>query len=150
VIVNNWYFIPSVNYLANTKQNLNYRWNILFGLGNYIIRSNSAYWGINLGINRNHENYSDDTPDNKSWEGYFGTELNLFDTGDLNLFAKIMAYPGITEKGRWRLDSSLNIKYDLPLDFYVKLGGSINYDNRPSIDASEFDYVSTFGIGWEW
>ena len=61
-----------------------------------------------------------------------------------------MAYPGITEKGRWRIDGNLNIKYDLPLDFYIKLGGSLNYDNRPPEDASELDYVIQAGVGWEW
>jgi hypothetical protein len=91
-----------------------------------------------------------DTPENKSWEGYFGAELNLFDTGDLDLFMKISAYPGITEKGRWCSDGSLNIKYDLPLDFYIKLGGSLNYDIQPSDEASDLDYVSTIGFGWEW
>ena len=103
-----------------------------------------------MGINRNNEDYSDDTPENQSWEGYFGTELNLFDIGDLNLFTKIMAYPGITEKGRWRIDGNLNIKYDLPLDFYIKLGGSLNYDNRTPEDASELDYVIQARVGWEW
>lgn len=150
VIYKDWYLVPSTNYLANSEQNLDYRWNAQFGIGNYILRSNFAYWGISLGINNNVEEYSNDTPSNQTWEGFFGTELNLFNTGDLELFTKIYTYPGISEAGRWRVDGSLNIKYDLPLDFYIKLGGSINYDNRPAIAAGELDYVSTIGFGWEW
>lgn len=150
VIYKDWYLVPSTNYLANTEQNLNYRWNAQFGLGNYIIRSNNAYWGISLGVNNNREEYEDGTPSNQSWECYVGSELNLFDTGDLELFAKIFTYTGISEPGRWRVDGSMNVKYDLPLDFYIKFGGSINYDNQPAGESSDYDYVSTIGFGWEW
>lgn len=150
VIYKDWYLVPSTNFLASSEQELRYRWNAQFGFGNYIVRSNNAYWGISLGINRNKEEYTSDTPKNQSWEGYFGTELNLFDIGDLNLFTKIIAYPSMTESGRLRIDGSMNIKYDLPLDFYIKLGGSLNYDNKTIEQVSEIDYVTTIGFGWEW
>jgi len=38
----------------------------------------------------------------------------------------------------------------LPLDLYLKLGISINYDNQPAGDAHELDYIYQFGFGWEW
>jgi hypothetical protein len=43
----------------------------------------------------------------------------------------------------------LNIKYDLPHDFYIKPGITVNYDNRPAITGRDWDYVFTFSIGWE-
>lgn len=150
VIYKNWYLIPSAKYISNTEQNLKYRWNGQLGAGNYIIRTNFLYWGILMGINRNHEKYTSDTEEKRSWEGFFGTELNLFDLEDLSLFMKVLAYPGITETGRWRYDGNLNLKYDLPLDFYIKLGGSVNYDNRQDETGTKFDYVIQTGLGWEW
>jgi len=93
---------------------------------------------------------SNDTEDRQSWEGYFGTELNLYNVGDVDLYFQIMAYPGISAPDRWRTDAKLDLKYDLPLDFYIKLGLSFNYDNRPADNASETDYLFQTGIGWEW
>jgi len=150
IIYNDWYFIPMANFLASTEQQLNSRWNIQLGVGNYILRSNHAYWGVVAGFNRNIEDYFYEIPDRYSWEGYFGTVLNLFDIGDLDLFLKAVTYPSITEAGRWRVDATLNVKYDLPLDFYIKLEFITNYDNKPVEGAGELDYVSTIGFGWEW
>jgi hypothetical protein len=64
---------------------------------------------------------SNDTEDRQSWEGYFGTELNLYNVGDVDLYFQIIAYPGITAPDRW-----------------------------PADDASEMDYLFQTGIGWEW
>jgi len=50
----------------------------------------------------------------------------------------------------WRSDAKLDLKYDLPLDFYIKLGLSFNYDNRPADDTREIDYLFQTGTGWEW
>jgi hypothetical protein len=143
------YGIATVSMLSNTEQKLDLRFNYQMGLGYYLIQTNKAYWGTKAGINRNIERYSGDIEDRYSWEGFLGTELNLFDLGDLNFLLMVMVYPGINQGGRWRSDSNLNLKYDLPLDFYIRLGGSLNYDNQPAEGASDLDYVIQFGIGWE-
>ena len=150
IIYNDWYLIPSVSFLSSTEQKLNSRWNTMLGVGNYLIRSNTAYWGLAGGVNRNVEDYYDENTDRYSWEGYLGTELSLFDIGDLNLFTKAVVYPSLSESGRWRLDGELNLKYELPLGFYVKIEFMMNYDNRPVEGAGDMDYVSTLGFGWEW
>ena len=40
--------------------------------------------------------------------------------------------------------------YDLPVDFYIKVGFTLNYDNQPADDASEVDCLFQAGIGWKW
>jgi hypothetical protein len=57
-------------------------------------------------------------------------------------------YPGFTEKGRLRADFKTDLKYDLPLDFYIKVGFTWNFDNQPATGSSEYDYVMQTGIGW--
>jgi hypothetical protein len=42
------------------------------------------------------------------------------------------------------------MKYDLPLDFYVKTGITLNYDNQPTVGASDSDYYWKLAFGWEW
>jgi hypothetical protein len=150
ILPRRFYTVATVSGLSNTEQKLDLRVNAQLGLGNFLVQTGSMYWGAKLGVNRNIENYSNETNDKSSWEGYLGTEVNLFDMGDVSMLFLIMAYPSITEPGRLRTDSKLDFKYELPLDFYINLGISLNSDNRPAEDAGEIDYVLYTGFGWEW
>ena len=145
-----WYAITTVSGLTNTEQKLDLRMNAQLGFGRFMVRTNTMYWGAKLGFNRNIERYSNETEDRESWEGHFGTEVSLFNTGDLDLLFGVIAYMGLTEKGRWRSDTKLDIKYDLPLNLYIKMGLSFNFDNQPAEGASKIDYVFQTGFGWEW
>ena len=144
------YTIATVSFLSNTSDHLDLRLNTQVGLGAYIVRTNRAYWGGKAGVNRNNEAYTDPANDRKSWEGYLGTEVDLYDIGDLSLKSTLMVYPGFTELGRIRTDFGLDVKYDFPLDFYLGIGFSLNYDNQPVADTSPLDYVFQIGFGWEW
>jgi len=146
------FYIPvSVNYLHSTEQNLDARWTISAGAGYYFFQTNTFYWGVDLGAAYNNELYIPDSiPDNKSMEGFVGTTLNLFDIGDFSLMTSARVYPSFTEKGRWRSDFSLDTKYDLPYEFYIKVGFSLNYDNQPVAGGSDSDYTLHTGIGWSW
>ena len=146
-----WYPLISLDFLSNTEQDLDMRNTGKIGMGKYVIHTNKTYWGFSLGANYNNENYiTATTPDRKSWEGFMGTELNFFNVGDLSLLTSLIAYPSFTESGRWRTDFKFDMKYDLPLDFYIKLGYTLNFDNQPAVDASKSDYVLNTGFGWEW
>tara|TARA_R110002050_G_scaffold204327_1_gene339586 strand:- start:73040 stop:74047 length:1008 start_codon:yes stop_codon:yes gene_type:complete len=145
-----WFLTASVDYLSNTEQLLDLRLNGRVGLGYYLVHSNKWYWSVAGGTAFISENFASAEGDKKSMEAFFVTELNLFDFGDLSFFTKATAYPGITEKGRFRTDVNVDLKYDLPLDFYVKSGITVNYDNQPTTGASNVDYVFNSGIGWEW
>jgi hypothetical protein len=146
----NWYSLFTLSYLSNTEQNLSRRVNAELSIGHFIIRTNAVYWGLKMGFNRNFEKYSNEFDERSSWEGHFGTEAKFFNTGDFSMTTLFKAYPSITKSGRWRVDWTLDLKYDLPLDFYIKLGGSLNFDNFPSENSSRTDYVLQTGFGWEW
>lgn len=146
-----WYPLVAVSLLSNSEQQLDLRTTAKLGMGKYMLHTNQFYWGFSAGANYNNEKYSGDaTTDRTSWEGFLGTELNLFNIGDLSLLTQLTAYPSFTESGRWRSDFKFNMKYDLPLDFYVKLGYTLNYDNNPAEGSSKSDYVFHTGFGWEW
>jgi hypothetical protein len=145
-----FYGIATVSYLSNTEQNIDTRINAQLGAGRFIVQNNDLDWGIKLGANRNIERYTSDSEDRESWEGFLGTNLNVFDLGDLDLLLSLMAYPGITEKGRWRADTKFDIKYEFPLDFFIKMGFSLNFDNQPAEGASETDYIFNITVGWDW
>lgn len=147
-----WYPLVSFDALSNTEQNLDLRTSWRLGMGKYVLHTNSAYWGFSLGANNNNERFSDEGSSQNSWEGFMGTELNLFNIGDLSLSTKLTAFPSLSDSGRWRADFSFDTKYEMPFDddFYIKLSTSVNYDNKPAENGSELDYVFHTGFGWEW
>jgi Protein of unknown function, DUF481 len=145
-----WYIPISVSYLSNTEQKIDLRLLGKAGVGKYVIHKNDAYWGFSGGANVNYEDFDDETDSRTSWEAFIGTELNLFDIGDLSLFTRATAYPSLTESGRFRADFNFDMKYDLPYDFFVQLGMTYNYDNRPVEGAPEGDYIFQTTFGWSW
>lgn len=168
------YFLPAdwnlgadIDFLSNTEQSLDLRATGKLGIGNFLKRSNSMYWLVTAGVAYTSETYSpvlnpDDgsfttAPSRSSVEGFFGTELNLYDIGDLNLMTALVIYPTIVsdesvEPGRVRTDFRFDAKYDDIFidDFYVRAGFTLNYDNRPVEAGKDVDYIFTTGFGWQW
>jgi hypothetical protein len=147
---NAWYAMATLSALTNTEQKLDLRFSAQLVGARYLVRTNRGYLGVKAGVNRNIEKYSSATGDRTTWEGVLGAELNVYNSGDLKLVTTAASYPSFTESGRWRVDINCDGKYDLPLDFYIKLGVSFNYDNRPAAGATSTDYVFQTGFGWEW
>lgn len=144
-----WYILANVSYLSNTEQAIRSRWSPSLGGGRLLAATNKLFWGVALGLTYNIENFEDRSLDKTSAELFVNTSLNMFDFKDFSLTSSLKIYPSITEKGRWRSDFDINLKYDLPLDFYIKLGTTVNFDNQPAVEGNDFDYVFTTGLGWE-
>ena len=145
-----WFLSTSANFLTNNEQKLELRSTGKIGGGYFFKHDNKMYFGAGTGLAFNNESYTDEAiPSKNSLEVYIGTEFNKYDIGDLSLLTSILAYPSITENGRFRLDFKFDMKYDLPLDFYIKMGITYNYDNQPVLGASEVDYVFQTSFGWE-
>ncbi len=144
-----WFIPATISTLSNTEQKLDLRLNGKLGIGRYLIHTNQTYWGFSLGASYNNERYANEAENRSNLEGFLGTELNLYDTGDLSLLTQVVIYPGITDTERFRSDMKLDAKYDLPMDLYIKFGITVNYDNKPAAGTSETDYIIQTGFGWE-
>ncbi|MGJ5643394.1 DUF481 domain-containing protein [Formosa sp. S-31] len=145
-----WFALMNANFLANDEQLLKLRSSPQGGIGKYFVHSNKVYFATGTGLAWTNEIYTDSSIDTKnSLEAFVSLELNMFDYGDLSLYSKFVAYPSLTEKDRVRTDLNLNVKYDLPLDFFVQVGLTHNYDSKPVQGASTVDYVFQTTIGWE-
>jgi putative salt-induced outer membrane protein YdiY len=144
-------FIPlNSNFLSNEEQKLKLRSSIKGGLGKFFVRTNKLYFGTALGLGWNNEQYNDSSGTNRnSVEAFLGAEFNMFDFKNVDLLFNIVAYPNLTEAGRIRTDSNLDFKFDLPLEFFLKAGITLNYDNKPVQGASSTDYVIQTTFGWE-
>ena len=146
-----WYVSISNDFLQNDEQKLQLRSNTKLGIGKYLVHNNAVYLSLFAGAAYNSETYIENAnPDRMTGEAFGGFEFNMFDAGDFSLLTNTIAYPNLTEQGRIRVDFKLDIKYDLPLDFYIKAGTTLNYDNQPVEGGAELDYVIQTGIGWEW
>ena len=162
-----WNIAADLDFLSNTEQSLDLRSTGKIGIGYFVKRTNSLYWNVGAGVAFTAETFSpvfnpgdgttNTAPDRKSMEGFFGTELNLYDIGDLNLLTALVVYPTLisdesVESGRVRTDFRFDAKYDdiFIEDFYIRAGFTLNYDNRPVEAGREVDYIFTTGFGWEW
>ncbi len=149
-ITRGWFGAAAVNYLSDEEINLTYRLNNRAGLGKNWYQTNTWYFSSTVGVANNQEEFSgEDASIDNSWEAFVTLELNLFDTGDLSLFSNFTAFPSLTEAGRFRYDAKLDVKYDLPYDFFVKLGTTLNFDNQPSGGAVPLSYIFQTTFGWE-
>ncbi len=147
---NDWFYSNDASFLSNDEQKLKLRSTVKGGLGKYFVHSNKLFFGSGFGIAWNNEQFSDDMNTNRnSMEAYANVTLNMFDFSDFSLNTDLTFYPSLTESGRYRADYNLNLKYDLPLDFFIKLGLTYNYDSKPVEGASVSDYVFQSTFGWE-
>lgn len=144
-----YYLLGDVSFLSNTEQALDGRISPSIGVGKFLISTNKLYLGVNLGFAYTIENYTDASLNKTSSEAVIGLSYNMYDFKDLDLNTGVKFYPSLSEKGRIRTDYDLILKYDLPLDFYIKLSFTLNFDNQPVIDGSDLDYIFTSGFGWE-
>lgn len=145
-----WFVQAKAIFLSNDEQLLTLRSTYQIGGGYYFIRNNNMFFSANAGVARSNENFSEGSPNRNSTEGYLGMGFNKYDIGNLSLQTTAILYPSFSQGGRYRVDFNFDMKYDLPLDFYIRLGLSYNYDNQPVQDASDSDYVFTTSFGWEW
>ncbi|WP_194765991.1 DUF481 domain-containing protein [Tamlana sp. I1] len=144
-----WYLLANASFLSNTEQALKGRITPSIGAGKFIKNNTKLYWGLSAGINYNIENYVDTSLNKTSSEIFVATNLNLFNYDDISVTANLTVLPSLSEKGRLRTDFDTSLKYDLPSDFYIKAGFTLNYDNQPAIEGNDTDYIITTGLGWK-
>jgi hypothetical protein len=143
-----WYTYSNITWFSNTEQDIDLRFSARLGIGRSLIQNNQTAWGVIVGIAPLRESFTNGNPETESTEAFIGSTWNLFDTGDLSFDGSAFAFPSLTQRGRFRTDITANVKYDLPLDFYIKLNATINYDNQ-AVDGNETDYVWGIGFGWK-
>lgn len=149
ILKKNWFLSGSLAFLRNTEQALDGRTTPSLGAGRLPISTNKLYLAVSGGFTLNIEDFVDNSQNKTSAEAYFDASFNMYDFKDIDLITGIRFYPSLTERGRFRTDYDLTLKYDLPLDLYIKLGFNFNYDNQPAVAGNEFDYIITSGLGWK-
>jgi putative salt-induced outer membrane protein YdiY len=145
-----WFYAGEVDFLSNDEQKLKLRTTFSGGIGKYLIHSNVMAAGVGGGLAYTNERYSDNvSPDKNSLEAYLSVQYNIYDFKDINLATLGTFYPSLTESGRYRFNFTASLSYDLPLDFFIQLSYTLNYDSQPVEGASANDYVYQTTFGWK-
>ncbi len=148
ILPKRWYLLSNFGFLSNTEQALESRYTISTGIGRYLLFSNKLSLGLNFGINLNLEEFINLEGKKTSSELYLGSEFDMFDFDDFKLISTVNLFLSRGELKRSRADYNLDLKYDLPLDLYIKCGFKLNYDNQSATIGSNSEYLFTTGIGW--
>jgi len=149
-IKNKKFIILSSDFLSNEDQLLNLRATIGSGLGKYLILNNKEYLATGLGVAWNNEKFQDTLQtNNNSLETFASFELNLFKHKNISLLTKLTTYLSVTEWDRVRADFNIDVKYELPLDLFIKFGFTNNFDNKPIAGAVNNDFIFQTVFGWE-
>ncbi|MEP3390322.1 MAG: DUF481 domain-containing protein [Reichenbachiella sp.] len=145
-----WYILGAADFLKSDEQNLDIRTTIQTGIGRDIIRNNKMYLVAATGIALNAEKYShEDDASGESIETFGEIEFKAFGIQDFTLSSKVQYFTILANRNRQRINVVFDIKYDLPLDFYI--GGNITYnlDSNDETTGSPSDYVIKSSVGWK-
>lgn len=143
--------LGGVDFLRNTEQSLDLRSTIRAGLGGYFVRKSKINFISGAGLAYNNERYGGDESDRgSSLESFVLLKLGIDEINHFVFFGQVIVYPSICREGRFRVDSDISMRYNLPLNLFVELSYAHDIDNSPLVESSEFDFVLKTTIGWKW
>ncbi|WP_073118279.1 DUF481 domain-containing protein [Reichenbachiella agariperforans] len=143
-----WFISSAADLLQSDEQNLALRSTNQVGIGKILVRNHLVFLYSSVGVASNTEKFKDGDDYSQSLEGFAELELNAYGYDDFTFYTKLQLYPSLSKENRFRTVYNFNVKYDLPLDFYVGASATLNYDNKPGEDVSKFDYVFQSVFGW--
>jgi putative salt-induced outer membrane protein YdiY len=145
-----WYANTTQEFLNSEEQGLDLRTTIGGGGGRYILRSAPQYLAVGGGLAWTNENYTDPTLLTKdSAEAYLGTEFMTEKLKITDLITRFTWYPSLTISDRYRLAYRLDLDFNLPGDWYFRLGIFDNYDSQPPAGFSSNDYGWSNAFGFK-
>jgi putative salt-induced outer membrane protein YdiY len=144
---NRWFWRGSSALERNEELGLDLRTLVSATAGRYIIQKPTLRLELNAGIAGNWEERQDGAT--SSVEGVIRSSLEVFKykLPITRLTANVSVFPGITEKGRMRVNTDLSLRNEIVRDLFWELQFFSNYDNRPSQGASKEDYGIVTSIG---
>jgi len=144
-----WYANTTQEFLNSEEQGLDLRTTIGGGAGRYLFRSSPQHLSLGAGIAWTNENYTDAALATKdSAEAYVGTEFFTEKLKVTDFITRFTWFPSLTISGRQRFNYRFDFDFNLPGDWYFRMGFFDNYDNTPAAGFSKNDYgwSNAFGL----
>ena len=145
-----WYVNTTQDFLNSEEQGLDLRTTIGGGGGRYMLRSSSQYLALGAGLAWTNEDYTDPAqPAKDSGEAYLGSEFMTEKLKITDLITRFTYYPSLTISDRYRLAYRFDLDFNLPGDWYFRVGLFDNYDNKPPEGFSNNDYGWSNAFGFK-
>ena len=144
-----WYVNTIQDFLNSQEQGLDLRTTLGGGGGRYLFRTSKHYLALGGGLDWANENYIDPTvPTKNSAEAYVGTEFYTEKLKITDLVTRLTLYPSLTIPGRYRIGYTFNLDFNLPGDWYFRIGVYDNFDSQPPTGLTRNDYgwTNSFGL----
>lgn len=135
----------------NQELNLDRRRTVGAGPVRDIVRTNSVFLQALAALAWADEAYADGEGDGSQLTLPLGIDFGhfRFDSPKTDITSTLTATPVLTDLGRWRIDFSGRVSYELVSDFTVGFRVFYNYDSRPpSATATGQDYGITISLGY--
>jgi len=145
-----WYINTTQDLLNSEEQGLDLRATLGGGGGRYLIRSSSQHLALGGGLAWTNENYTDPaTPNKDSAEAYIGSEFMTEKLKITDLITRFTYFPSLTIDDRFRLNYRFDLDFNLPGDWYLRIGLFDNYDSAPPAGFSKNDYGWSNAFGFK-
>ena len=141
----------SIGWQSNTELGLQNRYLVAGTLGVEPLTDNHNRLLISGGLSYNQEQSTESSEFTGNLDAVFAAVYRRFyhSTPKLSINASYFIYPGLTDWGRIRMQSDLNVSVEVFNDFMVGISGYYSYDNKPPAGSlSTFDYAILFTIGY--
>jgi hypothetical protein len=144
-----WYVNTTQDFLNSEEQGLKLRSSIGGGGGRYLLRSASQHLAVGAGVAWTNENFTDATPAKDSAEAYFSSEFMTEKLKITDFITRFTYYPSLTVDDRYRLAYRFDFDFNLPGDWYFRVGFFDNYDSKPQEAFSKNDYGWSNAFGFK-
>jgi len=151
-VSDNWSAIALTSLLSSSQQQLDLRTSVGGGLGRILIRTSNTRSLVSAGLLVSREKYSPEVglqPSATTVEGWLGLVFSHFQFKVLDLNTRLIVYPSLTTRGRVRIGSESNIRWEFVKDLYWNLRIYENFDSHPPITAPKNDFGVTTSLGWK-
>jgi len=132
-------FQGQIGISSNNELNLKKRYYLNLTGGKDFIHTYRSLFYTGLGLSGNSETTLDLNNVSYNLEGVFMINYEFYKRTDpkVNITTKFDTYPGITIKGRWRFDASLDARIEVFNDFYIGANVYDNFDNSAELDVDK-------------
>jgi hypothetical protein len=148
ILEDQFFWIASAGFERNQELGLDLRSIVAGSGGKYLIQTPIMQLQVSAGLAGSREDFINGTSQ-ESAEGLIRSSFDLFklNVPMTRLSANINVFPGITEKGRLRVNTNIKLRNEFVRDFFWDLSVYHNYDNQTVTGADDSDYGVITSLG---
>jgi hypothetical protein len=148
---NHWSALIFGSLEQNQQIDLDLRQTIGLGAARELIHTNAMTFAVVASLAYANEDYDNDQGATNTVQAPISADFAFFrfDSPKTDITSTLTVMPILSDLGRWRIDFSARLAYELISDFTIGFRLFDNFDSRsPSTNESTNDYGLTFSLGY--